>query len=620
MRLGCVERSAGICKSARMLRAIGLSKRCGVGWSILVGGVWLAAACASKDREFSGANEAAAGEAGAAVTGASGGDAGESQAVGGDSRGGGSNGSSGAGNGGTSNEDGGAPPLQDDAPTVVSVSPDDRSDDATPAVSVKITFSQALKGDTATKNSVKLFDGDLEVEGDVHHANGVVTFTPVDNLSLNATYRLEVSTAVTNVGGKPLKAPFGATFQVRDGVWSATHADLAPNNGAVTQVSSGADGHGNLLFAWVQDGTMAARWYHSGIGWDPTAEALDSGVVASPAVAVSPEGDAVVAWTSGANYMAKRCLSHVWEGTAKKLGTVTGTIKPPVASIRNARALVAWPVGTANGTHFTWSTYANSASGEGAWQAQPTQVWATTVDNLSVRDPSLKQAASGDGFLVFELAKTTFRQLYFATFADADASWSTANGLEGATGLVTDTGQGYSLAVADAGDALVAWALPGKLMAARYTIAKGFATPIEIDGLASDPLVAVAGGAQAAGDDFWVGWTQIDGAPSNAYVNHYVATDKAWSGAERLSDGAASARPPQVGVDRHGNVLAAWLQPAAPKAPAVAARFSGGKWAKPVTLYSGNDLLTTVGICTAGSGQAAALLAGAEATSVAFFE
>lgn len=606
-----------------MVRVIGLSKLRGVYFSLLAGGIGLAVACSGTSREFGHATGAQAGEAGAmtadGVDGGAGGAAATSEALGGDNAG-----SSDGSSAGTPGEEGGAPQAQDGPPVVVSLTPEDASGGAEPSVSVKITFSEPLRSDTATLDSVKLFDGEVEVEGEVRYADRTVTFTPVTNLSLLASYRVSLSTELTDSTGSALEAPFSASFRVRDGVWSTARTDLSPDGAAVSQVSAAADGRGNLLFAWVQAGapqTVAARWYHSGIGWDPAAQTMGSGTVGLPTVATSPEGDAVVVWTSGLSYFAKRYLSGTWEGTAKKVGgAASGTLKQAVASIRHARALVAWPLGVANDTHFTWSTHANSASGEGAWQAEATQVWATTVDNLSVRDPSLKQDASGDGLFVFELAKTSFRQLYFATFANTGATWSAAAALDGTTGLVTDTGQGYSLAVTDAGDALVAWALKGKLMAGRYTKTKGFATPVEIDALEADPLIAVSGGAQALGDDFLVGWTQLNGVPTNAYANRYVATDKAWQGPKLLSDGVASASPPVLGVDRHGGAHAVWLQATAPAAPAVAARFSNGEWAKPVPLDAGKGALTNIGLCSAGSGQAASILVGAEAIRYSLFE
>jgi hypothetical protein len=100
----------------------------------------------------------------------------------------------------------------------------------------------------------------------------------------------------------------------------------------------------------------------------------------------------------------------------------------------------------------------------------------------------------------------------------------------------------------------------------------------------------------------------------------FVAGDKAWGGAKLLSDGVASARPPLLGVDHHGNALAAWLQPAAPKASAVAARFSAEAWAKPITLYTGADAPTSIAFATSGSGQAASALMGGTATRLALFE
>jgi hypothetical protein len=437
-----------------MVRAIGFAKRRVRQFSPLAGGVGLAVACSTTSHDFGGPRDSVTGTAGNDTSESDGGEG--ATVSNGGAAGDTSSNSGNSGSNSASAGEGGAAPIENGAPVVVSVSLEDASDSAQPGVSVKITFNEALQADTVTLDSVKLYDGDTEVEGEVRYAGKVVTFTPVASLSLLASYRVSLSTAITDLSGTPLKKVFNASFQVRDGVWSATRTDLSPDDSAVTQVSAAADGKGNILFAWVEAGpplNVSARWYHSGIGWDPKVQNLDSGTVGSPTVAVSPEGDAVVVWISGSSYMAKRCLATKWQGTPKKLGTVTTTPKAPVASVRKGRLLAAWPVGIDNGAHFNWAVHANTASGEGDWQAAPTPVWTTTVDNLSVRDPSLKQDANGDGFLVFELAKTSFRQLFSATFADSGAIWSPAAAIDGTTALVTDTGQGYSLAVTDAGRA-----------------------------------------------------------------------------------------------------------------------------------------------------------------------
>jgi alpha-tubulin suppressor-like RCC1 family protein len=105
-----------------------------------------------------------------------------------------------------------APPPDTTPPTVFSISPEDGSFGVDVAIVVTATFSEAM--DSSTINETSFILEGSAVSGTVTYdpATYSATFTPDAVLSHNHTYTATLSTAITDLAGNPLSAPYTWSF------------------------------------------------------------------------------------------------------------------------------------------------------------------------------------------------------------------------------------------------------------------------------------------------------------------------------------------------------------------------------------------------------------------------
>jgi hypothetical protein len=119
-------------------------------------------------------------------------------------------------------------------PSVVSVSPVDGASDVPIATAVVLAFSEALDPASVTAASVRLESGGAPVAASLAlgAGNTTATLVPSQPLAYAASYAVRVETAVRDVAGNPLAAPFASGFTTAADVLGPRLLELVPADGA----------------------------------------------------------------------------------------------------------------------------------------------------------------------------------------------------------------------------------------------------------------------------------------------------------------------------------------------------------------------------------------------------
>jgi hypothetical protein len=508
----------------------------------------------------------------------------------------------------------GGVPVVDGPPEVVNVDPRDKAKDAQPTDAVSLLFSEGLDAATVVSDNIKIMDGTTEVEGELSYEGVIATFAPSHRLSLLASYDVSVSQGITDAAGQALKAPFASKFTVRDGAWSKQTQAFDDQDMWAGDHDSATDAQGNTLVVWSrrdENGVvnLFARWYRATTGWQAEVPLEDlTDTCFYPRVAVSPEGDAVVAWfksdaDGNVRTLARRFVNGTWEPTAldvAPMGTdVFNTYSDgPAVAIGGGQVVVSWISIQYVPSPFRqdYTLYQTASPLEGAWPDYATGVFGayyTFAHQEDVRKPRLTVDAKGNAISVFGYNSVTATDVgvYYSRKA-ATGSWQYAIKLPGSS--LPDSGP---FVVSDGDGAMAVWSTYDTMttkysvLASRYTKAKQFASPVLIsDPDLKDYLIMSTGRNLASnGKNFFASWSQSVGASRNVYATRYdIATSK-WDALPTVvSDGEAiTGGDASIGVDGHGNALVAFDQEGAQNGYLLMfARFTAttGTWAAPALL------------------------------------
>jgi hypothetical protein len=538
------------------------------------------------------------------------------EAGGGQGSGGGGNGGTNAGGGGEGGEPpidnpfggetftGGAPPVLDGPPEVLQVDPADAEVEVEPVRNMALRFSEGLDEATVTPDNIQLLDGGTPVDGKLAHSGVVSTFTPKRRLSLLATYDVSVTTGVTDVGGNPLKAPFASSFTVRDGEWAAQGSiftDATIDSGGQDVAS---DALGNTLFVWTSrtdetggKPTVAyARWSNIATGLKAEVKLDDcTNNCDHVRVAVSPDGNAIVAWTNNAYLVrARRYVNGAWEAQAQTLWTTPSTNVPqPEVAIGGGQVVVAWAHHQVTPSNY-YLIEMCATTVDGAW---PTMPWSnysvgySAPNYESIGGVSAAVDAEGAALVAFthnssNNAAGTPKGVYYASKVPSK-DWEypvkipSSNTVSGRPNLVSDGDGAMAIWNATLGNG------GASVVASRFTKAKQFVAPVPISDpdltgyVFLGPSYALVGNSTA----YFATWAQVVGTFTKTFATRFdVATGK-WDATPTIvSDFAGDARG--VGIDAHGNAIVAFDQEGPTKSMVMAARYvaSTGKWGAPQPL------------------------------------
>ncbi len=485
---------------------------------------------------------------------------------------------------------GGAAPVLDGPPEVLQVDPVNDAAEASPTGPISLLFSEGLNPDTVTNDSIKVMDGAAQVAGAIDYSKVIATFTPNDRLSLLASYNVSVSTAITDVGGTPLKQAFASSFSVREGLWGKQESFLNEAGESFGVQALASDARGNTLFVWTQyaaskvdtQPSVFARWYRVDSGWEPPT-LLENNDYYSPfvTVAVSPEGDAVVAWleqdpNDKVVAYARRYHAGQWELAPQLVRGMYDPVfnsysEPLVAAINGGQAIVAWLRVEFVAQPFDIKTalQVNSAEGMGPWGLVPFDGAVssyTAGDN--VRGVRATVDANGNALVIYhyhhDVEKGDYGDGVYYLRKSPTGAWQYPVKIAGST----DLGIGPELA-SDGDGAMAVWVhydSPSnryELLASRYTKAKQFANAVQAGDADLDQFMGLVPGAALVSDGkkFLVTWSQTVGNASNVLANQYDIATNTWDPLPSIvSDGVAQAGSSSVGIDAHGNALLLFTQ------------------------------------------------------------
>jgi hypothetical protein len=487
---------------------------------------------------------------------------------------------------------GGAPPIVDGPPEIVQVDPPDGDDGVEPNAKVSLLFNEAIDPETVSIESIKLLDGATAVDGDVTLSQSLIgAFEPARRLSLLASYDVSVATSVTDAGGTPLAAEFASSFTVRDGEWAEQESLVEDQTTWGSEQDLAVDGRGNVLAVWSRYAdetfthrTAVARWYRPSSGWQPEIVLEDSiHDVFSPRVAVSPDGDAVVAWvfrdqSDNHTVRARRYVAGTWEASAQNVAPLSTDIfnsspEPLSVAIGGGQCVVAWfrmqYVPSPSGYYYNLSLAATSL--DAGWPEYPTENFTALYNSPNYEYLSGLNAridAKGNALATFYYSAASNDPSYgsgiYYTRKPAAGAWQYPAKIPGS--LKADSGP---FLAADGDGSMAIWSVRDEvtqeytLLASRYTKAKQFVAGIPINDPELKEAVTLGPKSIAANSNsFFAAWTQQVGNSQNAYVSRFdIATNKWDVVPTPVSDGVATAGyTASVGVDDHGNALVAFEQ------------------------------------------------------------
>ena len=131
------------------------------------------------------------------------------------------------------------------APTVTGVTPADGSVAVNPSTGVVVAFSERVHPATVGASSVRLLVGGVPVPATVQLSPNrlTVTLVPTTPLAIGTTHTVQVSTAVTDLVGRPLATTFSSSFVTWTTPGVPTGVTAVPGNDSVTvSWSAPADG------------------------------------------------------------------------------------------------------------------------------------------------------------------------------------------------------------------------------------------------------------------------------------------------------------------------------------------------------------------------------------------
>lgn len=357
----------------------------------------------------------------------------------------------------------------------------------------------------------------------------------------------------------------------------------------------GVDDAGNAVAVWSQRNGLlssiyAVRFTAGTWGAPELLETNDTGNALTPAIAVAPNGDALVVWsqdtlTSNDEIHASQLVSGVWSGP--ELISALAGFDPQVALAPNGQGVAVWQerVGAAKDIRASrydsgnWGTaellqedFAESPQIAIADNGDAVAVWERRLgigNTDAYVDRLVSGVWAGPELLEFTSGTSTDLQIGLTPNGDGVAIWEQSNGILGSKRLVsgtwlfpggqlaagTATARFPRISVSENGDAVAVWDEGLSLYANRLLGSTG--------GWEGPSLLVNAAGSSNAGDlsvgvdaqgDAVATYTVIE-CPNLATMYVTQMTSGEWSVPERLGTGGGG----EVAVDPNGNAVAVWF-------------------------------------------------------------
>lgn len=212
---------------------------------------------------------------------------------------------------------------------------------------------------------------------------------------------------------------------------------------------AGIDGSGNAIAAWTEkdasgaDNVVAARIGSTGAVQGSTIVDASDAPASLPAVAVAPNGNALLSWVqsdgSNSSVHASRYTGSTWTA-AQRIENLADESYAPAVALNNAGGFVAWEQQFSGG--FTGHAYVARLNAANEWEAP------VLVYNRGGYMPVVRMRDNGDAMMTWLAGHTQY-----ARFSASTSRWSDVTNVS-----AYNCGSGHALAMdATSGKAFAAW-------------------------------------------------------------------------------------------------------------------------------------------------------------------
>jgi hypothetical protein len=457
-------------------------------------------------------------------------------------------------------------------PVVIATTPVGGDPSADAGAPVTITFSEAVDVSTVTTASIAVTQDGSPVAGSLTVSGGSCTFTPDGGFRFALTYDVSISTAVEDLAGNALAAPYSFRFTTRpaaayrpaallyvspperandtdpDAVISATFAeelDVATVTGAAFRVTRGGEPVAGLLsYAERRITLTPEQELETGAEYVVT---LGSELRTASGAAPVPGG---YTWTFTVRTLA---------GSISVVDAATTFVnEPQIDADAQGNVVVAWlqsdgtPAGV-GGPHL--DVWAARRSAAGVW-GSPELVGAIHPGTAAYL--RLRCASAGACVAVWRQydAGGTWVSRIWANRYVPGTGWGTPAPIDAEE---TYDEPGLDLASTPDGVAVSVWIEAGRLLASRFVPGAGWEAPQTVD--TSDigaswgfPRISMNASGSAV-----VVWARSSGT-WDVFAARYIPGG-GWTAAESIEAAAESAYYyPSAAIDPDGNAIAVWAQ------------------------------------------------------------
>jgi hypothetical protein len=437
-----------------------------------------------------------------------------------------------------------AQPDAPDVPTISAAYPVNGAVDVYRTDQVRATFTHAMDPSTITTATFQVLSGGTPMAGIVYYDATAKTayFSPSSRFDRSASYTAVVTTAVTDMSGRPLAADYSWSFTATAGKWTpAQYLGSTSSSGGLWVTRDPA---GDVTATWPTfQGPNYFRTKPSGQNWGPPTTFTTT--LASPVlvdVVFNASGDGMAVWQDGSfgayDCWATRYTQGQW-GTPTRIETLSENCAAVgVAIAANGDASVVFRV---DSPLALWWNHFDHTTG-----------WGTASQVTTV--------ATGVNFLV-AIDSAGITHLAYAD--DNGVSVTRYTGSAWTTPQSLGTGGNMRMVPDGSGNVTLVWTTfpiaSSNLMASRYSGGSSWSSPAQISdggGMARFPDLAVDG----AGNLF-VAYGQLVGSTfgtADAWVARYTQ-GSGWQTAMLLETGSDPVgENVSVALDSGGDAVVAW--------------------------------------------------------------